>query len=302
MKIRRVLMPTDFSECANAALGHALFLADRFGAELDILHVVVLHHDDPYHPTAHFPDADDIYRKLSELAASGLDELLGEGDRERLNIREVQKRALAAAPEVVRYAEKQEVDLIVMGSHGRRGWRRFLLGSVAEEVVRTAPCAVLTLRESQAEVHPPSRILAPFDFSEASRQALVAAKDLAVRFGASLEVLHVIEPPLDPDLYVGLHDRYESFDVEHLAGRTRKALEQEVAKSDGPDPDGMSLRVEGGRAGTEILRRAEESEADLLVISDKGRSGFERFMLGSVAEKVIRSARCPVLTLEAPTN
>src|SRR5690606_34769986 len=106
-------------------------------------------------------------------------------------------RDVAAAPAILQYARDQEMDLVVMGTHGRRGLRRLFLGSVAEEVVRLSVCPVLTVHagpiRSEALF---GDILVPIDFSPHSKAALRAAASLAPELGASLDLLHVVEEPL----------------------------------------------------------------------------------------------------------
>ena len=232
---------------------------------------------------------------MKELLARRLDK--------RLDIRERQRRGTAAAPSIVDDAIEENVDLVVMGAHGRRGFRRFLLGSVTEEVVRLAPCPVLTIRGTGTaqDVHRVRKVLVPFDFSEHSRTALGSAAKMAASYGASLHLLHVIEPIMEPHPYVPLHYRSESFDLPQLKARVREDLGPIVAD------------VVDGRVATEvevlegdpalcITEHAETIEADLIAMATHGRTGLSRFFLGSVTEKVVRSAGCPVLTLKVKTE
>ncbi len=298
MNVKRILMPTDFSECSDAALDHALFLAGHFDADLDLLHVVVLHNLEAYEAAEAFPAGDEIYSRLQEIASGEMKELL-EGHRGRLRTREVRRRAIAAAPEIVAYAEEEDVDLIVMGAHGRRGFRRFLLGSVTEEVVRVAPCPVLTMRgQGQAsELHRWRRILVPFDFSEPARNALAAARELAVSQGGLLHVVHVVEPIMEPHPYVPAHYRSGAFDLPQLVARVRQDLDSIVAEAAGSDVE-YDVDVLEGKPAWRIPEHAESIAADLIVIATHGRTGLSRFFLGSVTERVVRGAGCPVLTLK----
>lgn len=303
MEVKKILMPTDFSECSNAALNHALFFAEHFAADLDLLHVVVLHDLEAGDSGAHFPDADEIFLRRRDLATGEMKALLSERRTDHLGVREVQRRGVAAATEIVAYAAEENVDLIVMGAHGRRGFRRFLLGSVAEEVVRLAPCAVMTLRgEGKSPVlHLPRKILVPFDFSEHSRRALATARDLAADYGARLELLHVIEPIMEPHPYVPLHYRSEAFALPELMARVREDLGPIVEEVVGDKAD-VTIEVREGNPAWQIAEHADEVEADLIVIATHGRTGIARFFLGSVTERVVRGAACPVLTLKVETE
>ncbi|MCP3957124.1 MAG: universal stress protein [bacterium] len=297
MRFQKILLPTDFSACASAALAHAIFLTDHFDARLDLLHVVAIHTHDPFNPAAHFPDANDIFHKLQEMTASEMRQLTGDRQTDHLDIREVQRRGISAAPEIVAYAEEEGCDLIVMGAHGRRGLRRFLLGSVAEEVVRLAPCPVLTMRGEESQpLSKVRKIVAPIDFSEPAKEALLAAKDLAATFGSRVDVVHVVEPSLDPQLYLPFHDRFASYSAEELVAAVRDGLGPMVAGLGGPEVEG-EVEVLEGHAAARITEYAEAVDADLIVIATHGLTGVLRFLLGSVTEKVVRGASCPVLTL-----
>jgi nucleotide-binding universal stress UspA family protein len=298
MDVKKILLPTDFSECSNAALDHALFLAEHFDAGLDLLHVVVLHEMDPYGARGGFPDTEDLYHRLQELASGEMRDLLGGRTTGRIEIREAQRRGVAAAPAIVDYAAEEDVDLIVMGAHGRRGFRRFLLGSVAEEVVRLAPCPVLTLRGGEAApLHQIREVLVPFDFSKHSRTALAAAARMATSYGARLHLLHVVEPIMEPHPYVPVHYRPESFDLPQLMSRVEEDLGSIAAELVGGAVP-CEIKVLEGHPAWCIAEHAEKIGADLIAMATHGRTGLSRFFLGSVTEKVVRSAHCPVLTLK----
>ena len=156
--INKVLYPTDFSERSLAALPLAVDLAQRYGAELHCLHVVdmpdgFLLEDGYMLPmmTEYQPD----YGKLREAAKSHLDEFIAQ---HMPDLRDSVRRAVVMGKsfaEIIRYTREQGIDLIVLGTHGRSALGSMLLGSVAEKVVRKAPCAVLTVR------HPEHRFEAP---------------------------------------------------------------------------------------------------------------------------------------------
>ncbi len=297
MRIRKTLWPTDFSACSSAALGHALYMAHRHSATLDLLHVVVLHDHDPFHPTYHFPDREAIFQRLGEIAAQGMKEQLSAHDGAALAIDEHQTRGTHAAPDILRFAREHDVDLIVMGGHGRRGLRRFVLGSVAEEVVRLARCPVMTVRE-QDPPRPPAirRIVVPFDFSENGEAAYKAAGRIAEIHDAEPDLLHVVEAPvyspyLEPPRRAG--------DSASIVERAEQSLERFVDESPAPEVP-ISMRAVEGIAAPSITTHAAKTGADLIVIATHGLTGLEHFLLGSITEKVVRTAGCPVLTLKGP--
>ncbi len=298
MRFERILMPTDFSDCANAALTHAVALARQFEAELHLLHVTVLH-EGASGPS--FPGFEELHSRLEEAASSRISTMIDESKMKGLTVFKAHTRGVAAAPSILDYAAKEAIDLIVLGTHGRRGLRHFLLGSVAEEVVRSALCPVLTLRDEGKvrRLHELDRIVVPFDFSDDSRRALDFAVELAVMFGSRIDLVHVIVPSVDLHAEVAVWAGSVEFDRGEFQRWAQSRLE-EVAAMVEKVP--VNIQVLDGHVASALTRFASEEKADLIVIASHGLSGLQHFLLGSVAEKVIRSASCPVLTLRRPAD
>jgi nucleotide-binding universal stress UspA family protein len=146
----RILVPTDFSPAADAALGYARALAKALGASLHILHVF----DDPYTTAAYAPEVyaslpPDFRERALQDAARELEARLGAEEKRQFG-GTTDVVVGSPAKEIIRFADAKSIDLIVMCTHGRSGLAHLLLGSVAERIVRTAPCAVLTVRETPA--------------------------------------------------------------------------------------------------------------------------------------------------------
>jgi nucleotide-binding universal stress UspA family protein len=296
MKIDRILYPTDFSKTARQALTHALFLAEQYDAELHLLHAVVLHEYDPNDPEHRFPEPKELLKRMFEIADSEMTELLGSQEDGPLEIHEAKRKGFAAGEVILDYAAEVDADLIVMGTHGRRGAARLLLGSVAAEVVRRAKCPVMTLghREEPRAIETFERILVPVDFSEYSQAAIRYAEELAGRYEASLQLLHVVEVPTYPYFYVPPEEEY----VESRKDRAGQAL-NELASEVLITPVSCSTHVRNGRAASEIVRFGEENDSDLLVITTHGLSGLDRLLMGSTAEEVLSRVSMPVLTVKA---
>lgn len=294
MNVDKILMPTDFSDCANAALGHAIFLAQQLDAEIHLLHVVLVHAEDPHAVGHEFPATDEIFSRLDEIAQSELQRTLGMPPDGALTIHKAQRRAIAAAPAIVQYAADEGIDLIVLGTHGRRGLRRFLLGSVTEEVVRTAACPVLTVHddEESQRMQRIDRIVVPFDFSHDSQAALETAKVLAKIYGSSIDLVHVVAPPMAPGVGAPVPAPYHV----DLSDEVEKALDRHLTQS-ASDDIAIETHVLYGHAPSQITDYAEQSGANLIVIGSHGLTGMSRFLLGSVSERVVRGAHCPVLVL-----
>ena len=297
LQIRTLLHPTDFSRSSRQALAHAVFLARQFGAELHLLHAVVWGGEDP-DPERAFPDPEKILTRMVAGAESEMAALLAPHRDEPLRVREVRERGIYAGPVILDYAEEHDVDLIVIGTHGRRGPGRLLLGSVAEEVVRYAPCPVLTVRaREEPGIAAFDRLLVPFDFSDHARTALAYARELAQTYGASLDLLHVIETHVYPTFYGNVGADPILRRIADLRQRVTAELEQAYADGGGPEVPHRFATADG-RPAAEISRFAEEKGSDLIVLATHGLSGLERLVLGSTAEAVVRTAPCPVFTVK----
>jgi nucleotide-binding universal stress UspA family protein len=295
LKVNRILWPTDFSRCAKQALGHAVHWARQYDAELHALHAMVLLQDDPYH----FPNKDEINQQLKDIALSQMSETIKALQADDLVIKQAQVRGISTAPAILGYAKENDCDLIVMGTHGRRGLGHLFLGSVAEEVVRLASCPVLTIREkadpASAEIM--KHILVPVDFSKSAQQALVYAKEMAAFYHACLQLLHVVEQIIHPAFYMATGASELAF-APDLKARTKEAMERLLQETPGPKVP-VELHVIEGHAARDIVNFAESFHSDLVVIATHGRTGLEHMLLGSVAEKVVRRAKCPVFTVRA---
>ncbi len=300
LPIQSILHPTDFSEGAAAALEHALHLARRHEADLHLLHVVPGLGEDPIRNAFDAAVEDNVFMRQLWAEADAQMKALVEAHRDRhVSLRRVLARGPAAGPIILEYAEAEAIDVIVMGTHGRRGLRHLLLGSVAEEVVHQAACHVMTVRGQEGpadEPRPIQRILVPLDLSEHSAPLLRTAREMAGGYGAELHLLHVIQPlpfPVSAMTPLSIYD---------LAPRIREEAQARLQAlfeaTPGPDVPALYHVVEGHPART-IVQMAAQEEADLIVIAPRGLTGVERFVLGSVAEHVVRAAACPVFVVKS---
>lgn len=150
VELKKICCPHDFSDAADHALVYALTLAQQFGAQLHLLHVVQEIVQAVPEPGLSVLPTEEIMRDLEKGAASGLEKMVTEEWRQKVS---VVRTVLHGSPfrEINRYAKQQEIDLIIVGTHGRTGIAHLLMGSVAEKVVRTAPCPVLTVRHPEHE-------------------------------------------------------------------------------------------------------------------------------------------------------
>jgi len=297
MNVERLLYPTDFSTCSQQALDHALFLARQFDAELHMLNAVILHADDPAAEGLQFPEGGELLARVMEMSSTELAEWIADKGHETLRVKEVQVRGFTAGPLICDYAKNADIDLVVMGTHGRRGPARFFLGSVATEVVRHSECPVMTLREMDPprEIEAIEKLLVPIDFSRHSMIAVAHARELAARYDAALQLLHVVELQTYPTLY---GPTATAFDVNELKRLSFAAMDRVMERTPGPEVM-FDKYVTSGRVATEIATFADENDSDMVVISTHGLSGLERMLTGSTTEQVVRLVDCPVFTVKA---
>ena len=295
MKINRILFPTDFSPCSEAALSTALFHAQVFEADLHILHIVVPGTADMREA---FPEPETISQKLHEIAEVRMRATVEKYQDEPFKIVEAVRAGTAAVPMVKRYASEHGIDLIVMGTHGRTGFKHFLLGSVAENIVRTSECPVVTVRagENVPPVKSVDCIVASVDFSDFSEAVLLTAIDLAQTHKAKLVLTHVIEEYFHPGgvdaAWTGLGDPMNSY----REIREKQLTEYAAKASEAGVP--AYTKVLTGRAPAEITKTAAEEKADLIVMGTHGYSGIEHLWLGSTTERVVRISETPVFTIK----
>ncbi|HMB94381.1 MAG TPA: universal stress protein [Rhodothermales bacterium] len=290
LNIKHILLARDASPSAEAALPFALTLAERTGAQLHVVFAEVLH-GASFDPEGSPASAEKVMRTQTEqaLEAHG-------SDASAIDIAYAVVRGMAAAPALLDYAEDHDIDLIVMGTHGRRGVRRFLMGSVAQEIVRLSACPVLTVHQSERQEYFDS-ILVPIDFSEHARKALQHARALGNLLGARLDLLHVVEDNIHPAFYgptvQSIYDIDPDLDEKALAH-----LKTFYEQTEGPDTE-VTFAIRTGHPVHEIVQFAEDADCGLLVMGTHGLTGLERFFLGSVTEKVVRRASCPVFTIQS---
>lgn len=197
---------------------------------------------------------------------------------------------------------EQNVDLIVLGTHGRQGVNRMFGGSVAESIIRAAQCPVLTLRQQepkqQTNRNPRSaKFLVPIDFSVYSYAALDFASSIANAMNASITILHVDEShdhvTINPDEPAGTSSHDDQHHQKIWAQlRAFRPMEEEVE---------FGHQLLTGLSVSQIASFAELNNFDYVVLGTHGRSGVSRALLGSVAEKIVRNADCPVITVK-PSN
>jgi nucleotide-binding universal stress UspA family protein len=300
IEIRRILCPIDFSDFSRRALDHAIAIARWYGATVTALHVF-----SPTPVAAYGPDP--VVFEPIVLSDADRDHLLAETKAfvrpegaQAVTIDAVVREG-SPATEILDQATSMNADLLVIGTHGRSGFERLLLGSVAGRVLRRALCPVLTVPRGLQHAVPSGpvlfkRIVCAVDFSECSMQALKYALSLAQEADGCLTVVHVLAPDFVGQVGIGEeHVSIAEFQRQQEA-QARQLLERAVPQSAANYcmADSMLLR---GKPWREILGVASDRQAELIVMGVQGRGAADLLFFGSTTQHVVREATCPVLTL-----
>ncbi len=284
VRLQKILCPVDFSPGSKQALDVAARLARSTNAELVVAHAWFV----PPLPTeAEYP-----------LPPAIVDKLLAD---EQIALAAAAQQAAALGARVTTsfltgppwdrivslLRDDPRFDLVVLGTHGRTGLQRILLGSVAEKIVRHAPCPVLVTRGGHAP--PYQHALCPIDFSESSKRAVMLASQFVAPAG-SLTLLYVIELPVSFDGQASMSEFLRDLDA-----RSTRMLDRFAAEVRGRVEVDVKTQIRVGSAGSQALAALDHGGYDLVAVGSHGRTGLRRALLGSVAEKIVRHAPCSVL-------
>ncbi len=286
---KRILVPTDFSAASDRALSHAKEIAQRFDAEIHLLHVRVVLDD----PNVDAGILDEVERILTISEPRTRQTLEEAGANGSVRIHPHMQRGVIPADVIIDAVKELGCDMVIMGTHGRRGFKRLLAGSVAQEVVHRSPVPVITTQAETESQFPPRKILVPVDFSNTCLEAVEWATAVAPVLDARVTLLHVIQPIIYPEFYA-----LDSLPEEHrwrVIKHCHEALE-EVARERFPNHS-CDFAVVEGHIAESIRRYALDHDQDLTVIATRGLSGISHTVLGSVAERLVRCSEVPVLTV-----
>ena len=291
-EVRRVLCPIDFSEFSKRAYRYALSIACHYRAKLVLQHVVEIWG----YPYADFTASpillNESYERLREEVEPQLQELVNTGPHNGVETELIVQLGMAS-DSILDLAQDQKADLIIMGTHGRRGFDRLMLGSVTEAVMRKASCPVLTVNKTSHEIihsdEEPGilhleKILLCTDFSENSQKAFDHAMSLASEYRAELTVLHVLEDNPDPAQI-----------PEAMATATNKL--DRLIPAEALDIDKVRIRttVRIGKAYQQIIELSLEAQTELIIMAVRGRGALDLAVFGSTTHRVIQFGPCPVL-------
>ena len=282
----QIVVPTDGSDVSDASVSAAITLADRFDAHLHAIHVMEM---GELPPGVEDDDADQFASVGSEATTAAAERAAEAGVEATTSV------IVGGVPihrGILDYADDHDADCIVMGTYGRTGLDRFVLGSVAERTLRESPVPVLTVHEESTVEMPFERILVPTDGSDGALVASDRAIDLASATGATLHVVHVVDPYL-LDTQVDPSQLLET--LEDVGEQAVEAVETRASEAGVSDVETELLTGNPHRA---IVDYADENDVDCIVMGTHGRTGLERYLLGSVTERVVRLADAPVLSVK----
>jgi len=291
--IKLIVCPIDFSEFSIRAYHYAVSLAEHYRAKLVAQHIV-----EPWrYPYADYAASQGDYQEFWRALREGGEERLREFVKKHTHD-EIQPELAVheglAADSVLSFAQARKADVIVMGTHGRRGFDRLVLGSVTDRVMRTAPCPVLAISklphdfmaagEERRQVHHLSRILFCTDFSENSERALNYAISATAEYDAELALLHVLEDvpsPLKTEETIAIATEQLN---KLVPQEERKTLKTKTA-----------VRI--GKSYEQIIQFALEAQIDMVTMGVSGRGALDRAVFGSTTYRVIQLGPCPVLAV-----
>jgi len=276
-----ILVPTDGSENAEKAIEHAVRLADAYDATVHGVYVVNVTYAADFEGGL---DSESVLTALEREGQAAIDEIESRCDAAGVDVR---TDLLEGRPayRIAEYATDNGIDLVVMGTHGRSGVSRLLLGSVTESVVRRLETPVLTIPSDAPEPHGGyENVLVATDASQDAQFAVDTAIDVGKRFGSTLHGVYVVDAGVTQNQMIDAI----------LEEEGNQAVDAVREAADAAGLESTSAVLEG-EPHDEIVEYADEHDVDLVVVGSHGKGAFERTFLGSVSERTIRTSNRPVL-------
>ena len=267
--IRRILFPTDFSALSKHAIPHIAGFAERGAREIHLLHA-------PKRKT------EACLEKIEATAAELKKQVLGE-----LTLRTCQVPGIAPGPVIVQYAREHQIDLIILATASKKGFGRLLLGSVAKEVSRQAPCHVLVVREQATAAY--KQILVPLDLSKVSQPSLQKAKTLADATGATLHIAHVVEDPASSLFLTARRSLLEGcHESESEVGEAMQELKDEAGCHQ------AQIHIASGSIYPALKDLIQKRRIDLTVMAAHSEDDDQ---FGSTSQLILQYGSCSLLIL-----
>jgi nucleotide-binding universal stress UspA family protein len=291
MMIKNILCAIDRSPSSLQAFGYAITLAKWQSARLNLLEVI---EEAPPPGVTRAPKSDGVPTETWTALERDLRRVLTARRASDVKV-EIFMRKGKVVQEILAQAKMSRSDLVVIGSHGRGGVQRLVLGSVAEKVLRLATCPVLTVRSgvrlARRSRSPFETILCPTDFSAAANKAVAYAKRLAQEADAKLILMSAVEWPFGDAVMSGAVAELRK----SIESNASEALTRLLPRPASHGPRAQAL-VAVGKASAAIVKVARARSVDLIVMGVSGRGALDVALLGSTTHYVIREGAWPVLT------
>lgn len=277
LEIKKILIPTDFSETGLLAMEHAIFMARLLKAHVYLLHVVEAfeYTYSLYEPEIRLNDTEEI----NESVRDKLDKLSSRISKENLVNVSVLVGSGRAATGIAEAVKENNIDLIIMGTHGAKGFEEYFIGSNAHKVVNAAPCPVLTIQQHAKKIGF-KNIVMPIDNSLYSRQKVGHVIKLASIYGSKVHILGLLNSDEEVD--------EKKFDIK------LDSVENALKRA---DVFYVRKVVKGKNIASEALNYSEDADADLLVIMTDHESTLRGSFLGTFAKQIVNHSSIPVLSI-----
>lgn len=297
----KIMSPLDGSQIAEVALPYAEELAGRLGSEVTLLYVN--------------EQSDRSYQHMHELYMEKIADTVKNGSESYAKTSGIQMPVRVnnvilnghPAEKIVEYADKENIGLIVMSTHGRSGIRHWTIGSVAEKVLRATskPVALIRAKDSKPAMRAKgllTRMLVPLDGSKDAEISILYAEELAFKLKVEIILLQVLATGYQAMTELG--GTYIVYTEPQMESFKRYALTYLNPIADRLRNKGIKVSVELrlGDSAEEIIRFADDGKVDVVTMSTHGRSGFSRWVFGSVAEKLIHEGSTPLILVRIPAE
>ena len=295
VRLKSIICATDFSDFSNLAVSYGISIAKKFGAKLYVCHVIDLSYAAMYAECSDPQEAED---RIMNFASERLEGSIG---GKQVNWEPLISKGYPS-DEIARMAEEIGVDLAISATHGRSGFKRLVLGSVTERLMRTLSCPLLIVHSpehgfvsSDDQQIKLDRILVGCDFSPDSDLSFQYALGLAQEFSCELHLTHVLETTIYKNLLKSAKKSVEDQQYAicgELKDKLTKMVPEESHSCCSP-----STTLLAGQPFEELTKYAITNNIDLIVLGVRGHSLMETLLLGSTTDRVVRQAPCPVLSV-----
>ncbi|MCP4124951.1 MAG: universal stress protein [Bacteroidetes bacterium] len=276
--MKKILVPVDFSKCSDIALQQASRIAKVLSAEVHLYHVASLH---PYwrdlstSDKAAYKENEELASKIEENLLSRKSKLLSQGVEVKVSYNHGH-----VIENIIKYSTTNEVDLMVIGTHGMSGYKEWMIGSNAQKILRNVTCPVIAIKQTPVNKGF-DQIAFVSDFHEGNMAAFNKTLDFAKAFNSGVTIINMDEPGFFSDPVLVIKKAMREF--------------QDVAKSRGLNCDIKRITDDGFEEG--LRKQIKENEIDLVVIPTHGRGPIARLFLSSIAEAVVNHMQTPVMTI-----